>query len=141
MASDDWDILVWQRASNLRRQAERIQANFVQIAFGTQYRALSGRSWAPPMNVVQTEDSLWVICAIPGVTVKDVDVRLDGRELIVSGQRPLPSCCQDGELKLWEIPLGRFERRITVREGRTSLAIGKVTLQDGLLIIELKKET
>lgn len=138
MASYDWDILVWQRASSLRRQAERIQANFLQIAVGTQYRG-QGRSWAPPVNVVETEVSLWVICAIPGVAVKDVDVRLDGRELIISGQRPLPSCCQDGELKLWEIPLGRFERRVTVPEGRTALAIGKVTLQDGLLIIELKK--
>lgn len=141
MASDDWDILVWQRASNLIQQVERIQANFLQIAVGTQYRGLHGRSWAPPVNVVETDDSLWVLCAIPGVAVKDVDVRLEGRELVISGQRPLPSCCQDGELKLWEIPLGRFERRITVLEGRRSLNIGKVTLQDGLLIIELKKNS
>jgi HSP20 family molecular chaperone IbpA len=139
MASDDWDILVRQRAHNLLRQAERIHANFLQIAVGTQYRGLSGRCWAPPVNVVETEDSFWVLCAIPGVAVKDVDLRLEGRDLIISGQRPLPSCCQDGELKLWEIPLGRFERRITVIEGRNSLTIGNVTLQDGLLIIELKK--
>jgi HSP20 family protein len=139
MASDDWDILIRQRAHNLLRQAERIQANFFQIAVGTQYRGFQGRSWAPPVNVVETDDSFWVLCAIPGVTVKDVDLRLEGRELIISGQRPLPSCCQDGELKLWEIPLGRFERRISVLEGRSSLTIGKVTLQDGLLIIEIKK--
>jgi HSP20 family molecular chaperone IbpA len=139
MASNDWDILVWQRASSLRRQAERIQANFLQIAVGTEYRGLHGRSWAPPVNVVETDASFWVICAIPGVAVKDMEVRLDGHELIISGHRPLPACCQDGELKLWEIPLGRFERRVTLLEGRSSLAIGKTTLQDGLLIIELKK--
>lgn len=141
MAFDDWDLLIRQRANNLLRQAERIQANFLYIAVGTQYRSLPGRSWAPPVNVVETDDSLWVLCALPGVAVKDVDLRLEGRELIVSGQRPLPSCCQDGELKLWEIPLGRFERRITVLEGRKSLTIGKVTLQDGLLIIELKNNS
>jgi HSP20 family molecular chaperone IbpA len=141
MASGDWDLLVWQRANNLFRQAERIQANFLHIAVGTQYRGLHGRSWAPPVNVVETDESLWVLCAIPGVAVKDVDLRLEGRELIISGQRPLPNCCQDGELKLWEIPLGRFERRITVVEGRSSLTIGKVSLQDGLLIIELKKNS
>ena len=141
MASDNWDILVWQRASNLIQQVERIQANFLQIAVGTQYRGLHGRSWAPPVNVVETDDSLWVICAIPGVAVKDIDVRLDGLELIISGQRPLPSCCQDGELKVWEIPLGRFERRITVLDGKKSLNLGKVALQDGLLIIELKKNS
>jgi HSP20 family molecular chaperone IbpA len=141
MTFDDWDLLIRQRASNLRRQAERIQANFVQIAVGTQYRSLPGRSWGPPVNVVDTDHSLWVLCALPGVTVKDVDLRLEGRELIISGQRPLPSCCQDGELRLWEIPLGKFERRLTVLEGKNTLAIGKVTLQDGLLIIELKKNS
>jgi HSP20 family molecular chaperone IbpA len=93
------------------------------------------------VNVVETEDSLWVICAIPGVAVKNVDVQLDGRELIIAGQRPLPSCCQDGDLKLWEIPLGRFERRIALLEGRTPISIGEVDLQDGLLIIELKKNS
>src|SRR5688500_16322460 len=114
MAFDDWNILVWQRASNLLQQAERIHANFLQIAVGTHYRGLHGRSWAPPVNVVETEVSLWVLCAIPGVAVKDVDVRLEGRELVISGQRPLPDCCQDGDLKVWEIPLGKFERRIVV---------------------------
>lgn len=142
MASGDWDIVVWQRARNLLQQAERIQANFVKIAVGTNYRAiLHGRGWAPPVNVVETGDSLWVICAIPGVAATDIDVRLDGSELIIAGQRPLPSCCQDGDLKIWEIPLGRFERRIAVPEGRIALSLGKVSLQDGLLVIELKKNS
>ena len=82
-----------------------------------------------------------MLCALSGVTVKDVELLLEGRDLIIRGQRPMPSCCQDGELKLWEIPLGRFERRITLADARNSLAIGKVTLQDGLLIIELKKNS
>jgi HSP20 family molecular chaperone IbpA len=141
MASRDWDILVWRRASELLQQAERIQSNFLQIAVGAHYRARQGRSscWEPPVNVVETDDNFWVICAIPGVAVENVDVRLDGRELIIAGQRPLPSCCQDGELKLWEIPLGRFERRLAVVDGSNPLSVGNVTLRDGLLIIELRK--
>jgi HSP20 family molecular chaperone IbpA len=141
MASRDWDIFVWRRANELLQQAERIQSNFLQIAIGARYRARQGGSscWEPPVNVVETDDNLWVICAIPGVAVENVDVRLDGRELIIAGQRPLPSCCQDGELKLWEIPLGRFERRVALVDGRNPLSVGNVTLRDGLLIIELRK--
>jgi HSP20 family molecular chaperone IbpA len=138
---DDWELLFRDRATNLLRRAERIQANFLQIAVGTQYRILPSGSWAPPVNVIDTEASLWVLCALSGVTVKDVELLLEGRDLIIRGQRPMPSCCQDGELQLWEIPLGRFERRITLADVRKSLAIGKVTLQDGLLIIELKKNS
>ena len=141
MASGDWDFLIWQRASALLQQAERIHRNFLQIAVGSHYRSSHGRSpsWEPPINVIETEQSLWIVSALAGVTVDRVNVRLEGRELIISGDRPLPECCKDGELKIWEIPLGRFERRLTLIEARNPLSLGKISLQDGLLSIELRK--
>lgn len=141
MASGDWDFVMWQRTSDLLQQVERIHRNFLQIAAGAHYRVSHGRSpaWEPPVNVVETEASLWVISAVPGVATDRMNVRLEGRELVIAGERPLPKCCNDGELKLWEIPLGRFERRVTLIEGRKPLSLGEVSLQDGLLIIELRK--
>jgi HSP20 family molecular chaperone IbpA len=141
MASGDWDIVMWQRASDLLQQVERIHRNFLQIAAGVQYRSSHGRSpaWEPPVNVVETDESLWVIAGLPGVGADRVTVRLEGRELLIAGERPLPKCCNDGELKIWEIPLGRFERRLTLIEGREALSVGEVSLQNGLLIIELRK--
>ena len=141
MASGDWDIVMWQQASDLLQQVERIHMNFLQIAAGVQYRTSHGRSpaWEPPVNVVETDESLWVIAGLPGVGADRVSVRLEGRELLIAGDRPLPKCCNDGELKIWEIPLGRFERRLTLIEGREALAVGEVSLQNGLLIIELRK--
>ena len=141
MASGDWDIVMWQRASDLFQQVERIHRNFLQVAAGVQYRSLHGKSaaWEPSMNVVETDESLWVIAALPGVAADRVNVRLEGHELVIAGERPLPKCCHDGELKIWEIPLGRFERRLTVIEERDTLSLGKVSLLDGLLIIELRK--
>ena len=143
MASGDWDIVVWQRATDLLQQVERIHRNFLQIAAGTHYRLSHGRSpaWEPPVNVVETDVSLWVISALPGVTADRMKVCLEGRELVIAGERPLPKCCNEGELKIWEIPLGRFERRLTLIEGRNSLSLGEVSLQDGLLIIELRKHS
>jgi HSP20 family molecular chaperone IbpA len=82
---------------------------------------------------------VWVISALAGVAVDRVDVRLEGRDLVIAGQRPLPKCCYDGELKLWEIPLGRFERRVTLVGGENPLLLGNISFQDGLLIIELRK--
>jgi HSP20 family protein len=141
MASGDWDSVMWQRASDLLQQVERIHRNFLQIAAGVQYRFSHGRSpaWEPPVNVVETDDSLSVISALPGVATDRMNVRLEGRELLIAGERPLPKCCNDGELKIWEIPLGRFERRLTLIDGREALSLGEVSLHDGLLIIELRK--
>jgi HSP20 family protein len=141
MPPPDWDFFIWRRASDLLQQAERIQRNFLQIAVGAQYRSFHGRSssWEPPVNVIETDESLWVISALPGVAADRINVRLEGRELIISGERPLPDCCQDGELKIWEIPLGRFERRLTLIAETNSLTLGEISLQNGLLVIELRK--
>jgi HSP20 family molecular chaperone IbpA len=70
-----------------------------------------------------------------------VNVRLEERELVITGERPLPRCCSEGELKIWEIPLGRFERRLTLVRGENPLLLGEISLQDGLLIIELRKHS
>ena len=143
MAAHDWDFIIWQRANDLLQQAERIHRNFLQVAAGARYRASHGRtpSWEPPVNVVETDESLWVISALAGVAVDRVEVRLEGRDLVIAGQRPLPKCCQDGELKLWEIPFGRFERRVTLVGGKNPLLLGNISFQDGLLIIELRKNS
>jgi HSP20 family protein len=143
MASREWEFLLWQQAGDLLRQAERIQRNFFQVAAGAQYRSTQGRSpaWEPPVNIVETDESLWVISAIPGVAKERVDVHLEGRELVIAGERPLPKCCDDGQLKIWEIPLGRFERRLALLDGENPISVGKVSLQDGLLIIELRKHS
>lgn len=143
MASSDLDILFWRQASDLLQQAERIQRNFLQIAVGAHYRSFQrrGSSWAPPVNVVETDESLWVMAAIPGVAPDRFEVRLEGRDLIIAGERPLPRCCKEGELKIWEIPLGRFERRLAVIEGVNRLSVGETSLQNGLLIIELRKHS
>ena len=143
MASHDWDFLIWRRANDLLQQAERIHRNFLQVAAGARYRASHGRtpSWEPPVNVVETDESLWVISALSGVAVDRVNVRLEGRELVIAGERPLPRCCSEGELKIWEIPLGRFERRLTLAGNENPLLLGEISLQDGLLIIELRKHS
>jgi HSP20 family molecular chaperone IbpA len=143
MPPHDSDFIIWHRASDLLQQAERIHRNFLRIAAGAHFRASHGRtpSWEPPVNVVETDKSLWVISALPGVAVDRVDVRLEGRELVIAGERPLPRCCNDGELKIWEIPLGRFERRLTLVGGENPLLLGETSFQDGLLIIELRKHS
>src|SRR4029453_8119423 len=141
MATRDWDILMVQRATDLLQQVERIHRNFLQIAAGVQYRSSHGRSpaWEPPVNVVETDESWGGLAALPGGAAARMNVGLEGRELLITGERPLPKCCNDGELKIWEIPLGRFERRLTLIEGSNSFSLGDVLLQGGFLFIWLGK--
>src|SRR5260370_41054392 len=109
MASHDWDFFIWHRASALLQQAGRIHRNFLQVAASARYRAQPGRSpsWEPPVNIVETDESVWVISALAGVAVAGVHVRLEGRELVITVETPPPHCCHDGELKVLEVPLCR----------------------------------
>ena len=102
-----WDFFAWQQASDLMEQADRIQRNFLQIA-ASHHLALNSPAgaWAPPVNVVETDHACWVITALPGADADQIDIRLAGNELIIAGTRRLPTCCSEGELKTWEIPLG-----------------------------------
>jgi len=135
-----WDFFAWQQASDLMEQAERIERNFLQVAAASRYLATSSRAgaWAPSMNVVETDQAWWVIAALPGAAANRIDIRLAGDELIIAGTRPLPTCCTEGEIKIWEIPLGRFERRLRLLPG-IQFTIAETRFEDGLLITELRK--
>jgi HSP20 family molecular chaperone IbpA len=135
-----WDFFAWQQASDLMEQAERIERNFLQVAAASRYVATSSRAgaWAPSMNVVETDQAWWVIAALPGAAANRIDIRLAGDELIIAGTRPLPTCCTEGEIKIWEIPLGRFERRLRLLPG-IQFTIAETRFEDGLLIAELRK--
>jgi len=134
-----WDFFAWQQFSDLMEQADRIQRNFLQIA-ANRHLALNSleSAWAPSVNVVETDRACWVITALPGADANQIDIRLEGSELIVAGTRRLPTCCTEGELTIWEIPLGRFERRLNLTRG-VQFTITETRFKDGLLITQLSK--
>jgi len=131
-----WDFFAWQQASDLMEQADRIERNFLQIA-ASHHLALNSPAgaWAPSVNVVATDHDCWVTTALPGAEVDQIDIRLEGNELIIAGNRRLPTCC---EFRIWEIPLGRFERRLCLTPGM-KFTIGETRFADGLLIAQINK--
>lgn len=143
MSAQDWDVVVWRRANELLQRAERIHRNVLQIAATSQYRAPHGPapSWQPSVSVVETDENLWVILALAGVAVDRFDVRLEGCDLVIAGERRLPQCFNEGELKLWEIPFGRFDRRLRLVGWEDPLSVGEISFQDGLLIIQIRKQS
>ena len=114
----------------------------MQVAAGARYRVSHGRtpSWEPPVNVVETDESLWVISALAGVAVDRVEVRIEGSELIIAGERPLPECCNDGELNY-----GKFRSAVLSGgslDGRGIAAICREDLVPGWLAhIQLRKHS
>ncbi|MEZ5476443.1 MAG: Hsp20/alpha crystallin family protein [Thiolinea sp.] len=95
-------------------------------------------TWEPPVDMLETIDSLLITVALPGVAPERVEVHLNGGQLVVSGMRPLPRPGQS-QLRIHrlELPYGRFERRIPLPPGHYELS--SHGLQHGCLTLNLRK--
>jgi HSP20 family protein len=128
----DSDVWMWGQACELMDEAERLRQQFF-----TPKRSRRRSSWEPPADVLESEDQLWIIVALPGVAADQVETVIEGGTLIVSGQRPMPRIAARAHIRRLELPHGRFERRLELAPGRYE--IGHRELADGCLVLGLKK--
>lgn len=102
------------------------------MANGTQY---SGRPWVPRADIYETEDSVIVQLAVPGVKAEQVDVECEKGMLSIKGERPF---VDNGKYYRVETPFGPFERYFELPR---TLDVNKVeaTYQDGILALAFPK--
>jgi HSP20 family protein len=97
----------------------------------------TGDGWTPPARVEESDNEVLVTLELPGVEAKDVTLSVEGRELLVSGEKKLPSTEKNACL-LDEIPCGTFHRRLAL----PAEVVGEKTAADykaGLVRITLPK--
>lgn len=91
------------------KQAEQLHRQFFGPSSGA-----SNACWEPPVDILETEDKLTVITALPGVHPDAVRAEIEGTTLIVTGVRAIPATGRGANIVRLEIPYGRFERRIAI---------------------------
>jgi HSP20 family molecular chaperone IbpA len=133
MRSRDLSSWMWGDALSLLEQAERLQRQFSRAG------AVDARSWEPPIDVVESEESVVVQVALPGVPAHAIVVEIDPGGITVSGVRSLPAA-RAAQIHRIEIPYGRFERRIALPV-RASWALVPAAreLADGCLVLTFTK--
>ena len=126
----DW---MWDEACALMERAARMQRRFFQPAAGSS----PSPGWEPPIDVFETDRTLEIIAALPGVEPKDLKIEVDGNEVVIRGLRQLPPITRNTAIHRLEIPHGRFERRI--RLSTPAFAIAQFELERGCLMLRLAK--
>jgi HSP20 family protein len=124
---------MWAEACELLDRAERLHRQFF-VPQGAQGRQ---PIWQPPVDLLETDEELWIYVALPGVGKEQLEVVVEQGTLIVSGERLMPGQGRGTVIHRLEIPYGRFERRIELPPGRYD-AVGR-ELIDGCLILALRK--
>jgi HSP20 family molecular chaperone IbpA len=121
---------MWADALAIVARADRLHREFFRPA---------PSGWEPPVDLLETEDELILVAALPGVRVADVDLVIGGGELAIIGLRRLPALPGSTRIHRMELPHGQFERRIALPPG--SYELSRRDLVDGCLTVVLRKLT
>jgi HSP20 family protein len=99
-------------------RAERLHQQFLNLQPLTERRE---PCWEPPIDVIETDDEILILIALPGVDPDDVDALLENDALVIRGRRTLPAELRNARILRLELPQGRFERRIPLPTGRYAI--------------------
>ena len=120
--------LMWADALARLAQADRLHQEFFRPA---------STGWEPPVDLLETDQELILMAALPGVRATEVDLVIGRGELAIVGTRLLPAALRPARVHRMELPHGRFERRVALPPGTYELA--RREIQDGLLLVVLRK--
>jgi HSP20 family protein len=100
--------------------------------------AVGSADWTPLADVLETPEAFVVVMELPGVEQDDVEVQVDGAELVIRGERRLPGPARPESYQRMERSYGAFSRRILLSE---DVDPARVTAQfrDGVLRLELPR--
>jgi HSP20 family protein len=94
-------------------------------------------TWRPEMDVFELPAEFVFRLSMPGVRLEDVDVTVDGKALVVSGERRL--AIPEGAIAhLLESKGGRFERWVRL-PANADVASLRIEMSEGQLVMRVPK--
>lgn len=93
-------------------------------------------AWAPRMDVYEKEGAIIVQAELPGLRKEDVQVEIEGEDLVIHGESKAASELKDEEYHRAERRYGSFYRRMPLPVGVIADQI-QATLVDGVLEVRL----
>jgi HSP20 family molecular chaperone IbpA len=130
---------MWSEALSVLERAERLQRQF----FAPPHAAPRGiPAWEPPVDVVESEETVTVHVALPGVSADTITIAGDPGGITVSALRAFPCREHGAHIHRVEIPYGRFERRIDLplADPYAPLELAAKALADGVLTLVFRRK-
>lgn len=121
-------------AVEMMMRAERLHRQMFEPRRGGGQAA----TWEPPIDVIETEEEVLILAALPGVDPQAIEAIIQDGALIIRGRRVLPNEFHAAVIHRLELPQGRFERRVPLPQGHYS---GQVRhgMNNGCLVVSLQK--
>jgi HSP20 family protein len=95
-------------------------------------------SWAPAVDIYETENELVLKADLPEINEKELDVRIENNTLSIHGERKFEQKVKEGGYLRTERSYGSFSRSFSLPNTVNTEAI-KAEYKNGVLTIELPK--
>lgn len=95
-------------------------------------------SWAPSVDIYETENELVLKADLPGVTEKDIDIRVENNMLTVRGERQFENKVKEDNYLRVERTYGLFSRSFALPNTVNTEAVN-AEYKNGVLTVQLPK--
>ena len=134
------DLRAWDPFGDFDDLHSRM-SRLMETAFGPAFAqpSLSSQrlaTWAPPVDIEETDESFVVEADLPGVRAEDVSVELKENQLAIHGE--VEEKERTGILRHTTRRTGEFDYRLTLPAQVEPEAV-EASLKDGVLRLELRK--
>ncbi|HEY4742152.1 MAG TPA: Hsp20/alpha crystallin family protein [Candidatus Acidoferrales bacterium] len=127
-----WDP--FRNVSNLQAQVNRLFESSLPGS-GTDS---SLTTWAPAVDIYETENELVLKADLPDVNEKDIDIRIENNTLSIHGERKFEQEVKEENYLRVERSYGSFTRSFTLPSTVNTEAI-KAEYKNGVLRVEMPK--
>ena len=124
----------FQGLSGLQEQVNRL----FDTSFPNRADNSAITTWAPAVDIYETENDLVVKADLPDVNEKDLDVRIENNTLTIRGERKFEKKVAEENYLRVERTYGSFSRSFSLPNTVNSEAI-KAEYKNGVLTVELPK--
>ena len=99
---------------------------------------LFDRNVSPAVDVIEAADQVQVLCELPGIDLKDLDVSVTGNVLTIRGEKKIDRKGKDNGSFRQEIWEGSFQRTLSLPETIDG-GQANAEMRDGILSIVIPK--
>ena len=118
--------------ATLRNRFDRIMRSGVDNELFT-------TQWAPPADMIETKDAIFIKAELPGMTEKDIKVEVENGVLTIEGERKFEKETTGKDYRRVERAYGKFLRSFTLPANVLGEKINAV-YNNGLLEVEIPKK-
>lgn len=134
-------IIRWDPVRDMVTLREKMNRLFEDVFTGqSEGKELAASTWAPAVDIFETENDLVITAEVPGIDEKDIEIKIEDNTLILKGARKFEKETKEENYHRIERSYGSFYRAFTLPNSIDPEKI-QAEHENGVLKITMPKRT